>query len=95
MLRAGTRTCIVEDTPLEAPAVDVPGPARDGAVDECYPYEGEEHGREDATSFGEGAHENGYGDARELHLVEAVQELGDEGRAGAGIGENFAEGKAS
>ena len=59
-----------------------PGPAGERAVDNRHPNEGKDHRGEDAAAFCETAHEDADGDTCELHLVEAVEQLRDEGRAG-------------
>ena len=41
----GSASCVVQHAVFEGPAVDVPGPAGHGAVDECCPDEGEDHCR--------------------------------------------------
>lgn len=80
----GASASVVHDAVLEAPAVDVPGPAGDGAVDERGPEEQEDHHGEHAAAFGDGAGGDGGGGGAELHLVEGVEEFGDQGRARAG-----------
>ncbi len=65
----GTSAGIVEHTPLEGPAVGVPDPVRDWAVDDGGPAEDEDHGRHQATSLGEGAHDDSRRDCDELHLT--------------------------
>jgi hypothetical protein len=77
-----TAPSIVEDAPLEPPAVDVPGPAGDGAVDEGDPEEAEDHRGHHTTALGDGAHEDTDGDGAELELEERVEEIGNERRAG-------------
>ena len=64
----GTATGVVEHAIFKSPATEAPGPAGDGAVDECGPEEGEDHGREKSTAFGDGSHNDGGGDGAELHL---------------------------
>lgn len=77
-------TGVVEDAPLEAPAVETPSPAGDGGVDDGDPEEGEDHGGHEATALCDRAHQDAYSDSTELELEEAVEEIGDERRAGRG-----------
>lgn len=83
----GTASSIVHNTIVEGPSVDVPHPASDGAVHQCSPEERENHSREHSAAFGGSAHDKSGCDGAELHLVERVQELRDEGRARRGDGE--------
>lgn len=74
-------TSIVEDSVFESPTVDIPDPASDGAVDQSSPNEREDHGWNDAATFGSGPDNEGGGDGAELHLVEGVEEFGNQRRA--------------
>lgn len=69
----GTSTSIVENTPLESPAVDIPNPACYGAVDNGSPEEDENHHRDKSTTFGDGSYNNGGGNGAELHLEKYVR----------------------
>ena len=53
---------IVEDAIVEGPAIGIPHPACDGAVDEGGPEEHEDHGGEHAAAFGNGASDESGGD---------------------------------
>ena len=64
----GTTAGVIHHAPFVAPAVGVPNPAGEGAVDDGGPDEDEDHGGEEAASFGDGTHDNGGGDSTELHL---------------------------
>ena len=73
---------IVHHSPLHSPAVDAPDPHGERAVDEGCPDEGKDHGRKKAAALGNGAHDNSNRYAGEHHLVEAVEEFGNERGAG-------------
>ena len=75
---------IIEDAVLEAPAVGVPDPVGQGAVDQGGPAKDEDHGRDDTTALGDGTNSQGCGDGAEHHLVEGVEESRDEWRADRG-----------
>ena len=77
----GAATSVVENTPLEGPAVGAPDPEGKGAVDESKPEKDEDHGGEDATPLSDGTNNEGGSDGGEHHLVEGVEEAGDEGGA--------------
>jgi len=64
----GATTGVVHDAVLVGPAVDVPRPAGEGAVDDGGPDEGEDHGRQQTAAFRNGAHDDRSGDGAELHL---------------------------
>lgn len=64
----GPAAGVVEDSVVERPSVDVPYPARDGAVHQCRPEEGEDHRRHDTTTLGRGSDNEGACDSAELHL---------------------------
>ena len=64
----GAAAGVVEDAVFVGPAVGVPDPAGDGAVDEGGPPEGEDHGGDEAAALGDGAHDDGGGDGAEHHL---------------------------
>lgn len=64
----GAAAGVVEDAVFEGPAVGVPDPAGDGAVDEGGPPEGEDHGGDEAAAFGDGAHDDCGGYGAEHHL---------------------------
>jgi hypothetical protein len=68
----GTAAGVVEDAVFEGPAIGVPDPAGDGAVDEGGPPEGEDHGGDEAAALGDGAHDDCGGDGAEHHLVSLV-----------------------
>lgn len=80
----GDTTSVVEDTVLETPAVGVPHPVSERAVDEGGPAEDEDHARNDATALGNGTDREGTSDSAEHHLVEGVKEGGDERRSDRG-----------
>lgn len=84
---------VVEHAPLEAPAADAPRPVRERAVHDGEPAEREDHCGEDAPALRERAHEDRDGHGRELHLVEGVEELGDERRAGGFFAADVEEGE--
>lgn len=88
-----SRTGVVEHTPLECPPVRGPCPARERTIHQGHPEEAEDERRHDAPALRERTHEDRDGHAGELHLVEAVEQLGDERRAGAGVGEDAAHAK--
>jgi hypothetical protein len=73
------RTCVVKHAPLECPAMGGPCPAREWAVNKSHPEEAKDEGWENTSAFGEGTHEDGDSDAGKFHLVEAVEQLRDEG----------------
>lgn len=66
----GPAAGVVEAAPREEPSVGVPSPARDRAVHNRRPEEGEDHGGDDAAALSDGAHGDGGGDCAELHLWE-------------------------
>lgn len=80
----GDTASVVKDTVLETPAVRVPDPVGERAVDESGPEEDEDHAGNDATSLSDGADSKGTGDGAEHHLVEGVEEGGDERGADRG-----------
>lgn len=59
---------VVEDAVFVGPAVGVPDPAGDRAVDEGCPPEGEDHGGDEAAALGDGAHYDCSCDGAEHHL---------------------------
>lgn len=73
-----TLTGVVEHAPLEPPPVYVPRPARDRTINDCHPYEREDHRGKHPSAFGERTHEDRDCNACELHLVEAVEQLRDQ-----------------
>lgn len=64
----GSAASVVEHAVFEGPAVDVPYPAGNGAIDECGPEEDENECWDETSSFGDGAHDNGSCDSAELKL---------------------------
>lgn len=64
----GTTTGVIENAVVVCPAIDVPGPAGNGAVDQGSPEEDEHHGREHATTLSDGADHESGSDGAELHL---------------------------
>lgn len=64
----GTSASIVQHTPLESPAVDVPHPACNGAVYDRGPEEDEDHHGNETSAFGDTSDDNGGSDGAELHL---------------------------
>ena len=65
-------SCVVENTIVESPAVYVPYPASDGAVDESRPEEDENHSWDKSATFGNCSHDNGSRDTTELKLKEVL-----------------------
>lgn len=70
----GDAAGVVDDAVLEAPAVRVPDPVRERAVDEGRPEKGEDHAGDDAAALGDGADGQSGRDGAEHHLVEGVEE---------------------
>ncbi len=64
----GPAAGVVEHAVLESPAVDVPDPAGERAVDEGGPEEGEDHGGDDAAALRGAADNEGGGNGAEHHL---------------------------
>lgn len=89
----GDTAGIVEDAVLEAPAVGVPDPVGERAVDESGPEEGEDHAGDDTATLGDGADGEGGSDGAEHHLVKRVEQGGDERRADRGGGPDLHEAK--
>lgn len=77
----GAAAGVVKDAPVEGPAVDVPHPVCQRAVDERQPEEAEDHGGEHAAALRHGADHEGAGHRGEHHLVEGVEELRNKRRA--------------
>jgi hypothetical protein len=65
----GTTASVVEPTPLEEPAVYVPGPVCDGAVYDRGPEPDEDHHGNQATALGNATDDNSSSDGAKLHLV--------------------------
>lgn len=65
----GSSTSVIKSTPLEEPAVDVPGPVCDGAVYDGGPQPDEDHHGNQATALSNATDNNGSSDAAELHLL--------------------------
>jgi len=59
---------IVKTSPLEKPAVQIPGPAGNWAVYDGGPEKYEDHHRDKASTFGNRTDDNGGCDSAELHL---------------------------
>lgn len=73
----GATTGIIERWQVIEPAAGVPGPAGDGAVDDCGPPEAEEQRWDDTTALeGSTDHDHDRADAEE-ELVEAEDNLGE------------------
>lgn len=64
----GPSTGVIHDPVVEAPSIDVPCPASDGAVYDRSPEEQEDHERENSTSLGDTSGNNSSGGGTELHL---------------------------
>jgi hypothetical protein len=64
----GTTTSVVKATPLEEPAVYVPGPVCDGAVYDCGPKPDKYHHGNKTTTFGNATNDNSSSYSAELHL---------------------------
>ena len=64
----GATTSIIHYSVLKGPAVHVPSPAAERAIDQCRPDKNEDHCRNNATPFGGGSNNQGCGYAEELHL---------------------------
>ena len=75
----GPATGVVEGGQVVEPAVGVPGPAGDGAVDDCRPQEPENEGGHDAAAFEGAADDELDGDGAEEELVQAEDDFGDVG----------------
>lgn len=80
-----TSSSVIEHTPFERPAVDIPRPACKRAVDESHPKEAKYHSRENATPFCHTTHENPDSYASKFHLVKAIEQVRDERRSRAWI----------
>ena len=65
----GAATSIVHNAILETPAVNVPCPAGDWAIDERCPEEQEDHHGDDAASLSDSTGCNGRSGGAELHLL--------------------------
>ena len=87
----GPAAGVVVDAVVVGPAVDVPDPGRDGAVDDRGPEEHEDDEGQQPAALGDGAGDDGARDGGELHLVQAVEQLRDERAAGAGHAEGVLE----
>lgn len=74
----GNTTGVVEDAVSEAPAVGVPDPVGERAVHEGGPEEGEDHGGNNAATLSDSADGKSSSDSQEHHLVERVQQSGDQ-----------------
>lgn len=59
-------TGVVHDSVFESPAVEVPCPAGDGAVDEGSPEEHENHEWKNAATFGDSSSDDGTSHGTEL-----------------------------
>ena len=75
----GPAAGVVEGGQVVEPAVGVPGPAGDGAVDDCRPQEAEDEGGHDAAAFEGAADDELHGDSAEEELVQAEDDFGDVG----------------
>lgn len=64
----GAAAGVVHHAVFVGPAVDVPGPAGDRAVDQRGPEEDEDHHRGETAAFGDGADDDGGRGRAELHL---------------------------
>jgi len=64
----GPATGVIHNTVLVRPAVDVPGPAGQRAVDDRGPYESKDHSWEKATALSDSSHDDSCSNAAELHL---------------------------
>ena len=64
----GATTSIIQHAIVESPAVDIPYPASDGAVDDCGPDESKDHGRKKTPAFGNRSHNDSSSYGTELHL---------------------------
>lgn len=89
------RTSVVQNTPCESPSIRIPGPAGEGTVYNGHPDESEDHGGEHATTVYKSTHQDAHRYARELHLVEAVQQLRNEGGSRTGVVQDLPESKAA
>lgn len=69
----GATTGVVEHAVLEGPAIGIPNPVGQRAVDNGGPKESEDHGGDDTTALSRGSDHQGCGDTAELHLVERVE----------------------
>lgn len=84
----GPSASVIHDTIFEAPAINVPCPAGDRTVNEGSPEEDEDHERKDSTSFGDGSSNDGGGRGAELHLVETVEQFGNQRGTGTRCAES-------
>lgn len=82
----GAATSVVKDTPFIGPAIGVPDPVGDRAVDYGCPDEAEDHSGEETAALSDAAHDDCEGDCAEHALVESKEQLGHErgGRGGRG-----------
>lgn len=87
----GDTTGVVEDAVLEGPAVGVPNPVCERAVDEGSPEEDEDHAGNDAATLSNGADGKRTSDGAEHHLVEGVEEGGNERGADRGGAQDLLE----
>jgi len=72
-----TATCKVERREVVEPALGVPGPAGDRAVDDRRPAEAKDEGWQDAAALEGTANDNLHCASAELQLVEAEDDLRD------------------
>lgn len=77
----GDTASVVEDTGLEGPSVGVPDPVGQGAVDDGGPAEDKDHGGDDTATLSDSTNGESSSHSAEHHLVERVEEGGNEGRA--------------
>lgn len=63
-----TTSGVIQNAVVEGPPVNVPGPAREGAIYNCGPEEYEYHGREYTTALGDSTSHEGCSDTAEHHL---------------------------
>lgn len=65
----GAATGVVEDTVVKSPSVHVPYPAGKRTINKSGPKEDEDHGGEHATTFSDGANDEGSRNSAEHHLL--------------------------
>ena len=72
---------IVKGGEIVEPSVAVPGPACDGAVDDCGPDEGEQQRWKDSASLKRATDHDLTRTGAEEELVQAEYDVGDQGRS--------------
>jgi len=90
-LQSRTRTYIVERRKVEEPAIGVPCPASDRAVDNGAPAEGEDEGRQNATTLESTTDDNLYCASGEEKLIKTEDDLRKDSTARRGSSGNISQ----